>query len=522
MDVLGNGTEPVPLGIPAPFPGPAVPSLDWSPLNIWKLVFLPISIGLIVVFSVVLKVHAFFALILVSIIYGLGVNLGTSTLPVITSGLGSTLGSITLIIICGTIIGNALLESNGALVLAQFILRIVGKKSVPIAAGYMGYVVSIAVFADSTFIILFPLVQAMVREAGEMSSIALMALAAGLAASHTMIPPTPGPLAAAAILGADLSLVIGFGFLVSFTGFQVALLFSLLAGSRIDIDHKESNPIFEDTEPEKKLPEGSYSPPMIKCIIPIILPVVLIVLQSVGNFPSHPFGDGIGYSFSQVIGNPSVALLLGSISSFFLLESIERRIFSETGVVGRSIKDSANIIFITGAGGAFGAVLKATQIADLIGTKLAETNLGILIPMLVAAGIKSAQGSSTVSIITTSSIVSSLLPNLGLTDPISRALLVVAIGGASLVFCHANDSLFWIISQTVKISIFKTFLTFTTSTAVLGISSSLFVVLFHYTYIGGGIFAASVFCINLAIIIWKKCKSPTTGEESDYLLTKTT
>jgi len=201
------------------------------------------------------------------------------------------------------------------------------------------------------------------------------------------------------------------------------------------------------------------------------------------------------------------------------LERIKKQV-SDNGLVGRSLRDSSGIILITGAGGAFGAVLKAAQIGDLVGNGLAKTNLGVLIPVIVAAGIKSAQGSSTVSMITTSSIMLNLLPALGLTDEISKALVVIAIGGGSLLVPHVNDSLFWIVSQYAKISVKYTFLVVTSSVAVLGIASSLLAVLLHTNMIAGGVVCGCVFILNVCVIVYMS-KRGNTESETDVLLSKT-
>jgi len=183
------------------------------------------------------------------------------------------------------------------------------------------------------------------------------------------------------------------------------------------------------------------------------------------------------------------------------LERIKKQV-SDNGLVGRSLRDSSGIILITGAGGAFGAVLKAAQIGDLVGNSLAKTNLGVVIPIIVAAGIKTAQGSSTVAMITTAAIVENLLPSLGLTDAISKALLVIGIGGGSLLFCHVNDSLFWVVNKYAKLSIIDTFIVFSLGAACVGICSSVLVVIFHVSLIAGGVMCGVAFLFNVGLILY--------------------
>jgi GntP family gluconate:H+ symporter len=174
---------------------------------------------------------------------------------------------------------------------------------------------------------------------------------------------------------------------------------------------------------------------------------VLIVLGSLASLPTHPLGGGTLASLLRFTGQPVVALLSGVALAFALPRHLEREMLSAKGWVGEGLLAAGTIIVITGAGGAFGKVLQGSGIAQVIGDTLAGASLGIWLPFLIAAGIKTAQGSSTVAIVTTAGLLAPLLDSLGLGGDTARALVVVAIGAGSMVVSHANDSYFWVVTQ---------------------------------------------------------------------------
>ena len=189
------------------------------------------------------------------------------------------------------------------------------------------------------------------------------------------------------------------------------------------------------------------SPSAIKALSPVFIPILLIVLKSISGFPTNPFGDGAIRTFFSFIGEPVIALLIGVLLAFMLPRKRTEGMFSETGWVGKALVTAATIILITGAGGAFGKVLQNSGLADTIWNNLSGMNFGIWLPFIIAATIKTAQGSSTVSLITTSSIIVPLLPALGYDSETGRALMVLATGAGAMVVSHANDSFFWVVTQ---------------------------------------------------------------------------
>jgi len=408
----------------------------------WLIVLLVVSIIFIIYATAKLNLHAFLALVLTA--FGFGILAGlplNAVVKAVNDGFGGTIGSIGIVILLGTVIGTFLEKSGGAWRLAESILKVTGKNNVPMTMTIMGYVVSIPVFCDSGFVILSSLNKALAKRAGITLAAGAIALSLGLYSTHTMVPPTPGPIAAAGILNADLGLVIMWGLLIAAIAAAAGWLFAVTVAAKVDI------PPYKEGEEPANLPDLSEAPSPMKSLIPILLPIVLIVVRSIALFPTKPFGAGAAFKFIDFIGQPVVALLLGFGFALLLPKKLDKTMLSGSGWFGEALLAAATIIIITGAGGSFGKVLQISGIAKVVGESMSTWHMGIFLPFVIAAGIKTAQGSSTVAIITTAGIMSPLLAALGLDSQTARALVVIAIGAGSMVVSHANDSYFWVVTQ---------------------------------------------------------------------------
>jgi GntP family gluconate:H+ symporter len=431
-----------------------------------------IVLGLCVLFivfsSTKFKLHPFLALLFASLAFGLLTGMPLSTIAKsINDGFGGTLGYIGIVIVCGTIIGTFLEFSGGAYTLADRILRLIGEKRVPLAMAITGYFVSIPVFADSGFVILSSLNKALSKRAKISLAGSAIALSLGLTATHCLVPPTPGPIAAAGILGADLGLVILFGMIVAALAMINGWLFAEKFASRIPID---PNPDISMDEITSKMKEA---PSAIKAMSPILAPIILIVLKSVSDFPTKPLGDGAVKMLFGFIGEPVVALLIGVVLAFMLPRRLERDMLSDSGWVGTGLRSATIIILITGAGGAFGKVLQNSEMAGIIGNTLSNARIGIWMPFLIAAMIKSAQGSSTVALITTASIMSPLMSSMGFTSEIAKALVVMSTASGAMVVSHANDSFFWVVTQMSRMDVRTGYRLHTLGTFIIGVTAGL-------------------------------------------------
>ena len=355
-------------------------------------------------------------------------------------GFGGTAEKIGIVIIAGTIIGVFLEKTGAALTMAETVLKWVGAKRPAMAMSIIGYITSIPVFCDSGFVILSALNKSLSKKSGVSMAVMATALSTGLYATHTLVPPTPGPIAAANNLHADLGMVIFVGLMVAIPVTIAGYLWATKFASRYEVLAETSVSYEELLEKFKTLPSAFAA------FTPLVLPIVLIALKSVANFPSLPFGKATLKLSIDFIGEPMVALLIGLVSCLMLLApKLDEEVLSDW--VGQGLKDSAAIIMITAAGGSLGALLAASKIADYLGTSLAVFNLGIFLPFIIAAALKTAQGSSTVALITTSAIVYPLLDSLGLASPMGAVLATMAVGCGAMVVSHANDSYFWVVSQ---------------------------------------------------------------------------
>ena len=416
----------------------------------WLLILLLLAVVFIIIATTKLNLHPFLALLIAA--FGYGILSGKMSLEqiveAVNAGFGGTIGYIGIVILAGAVIGTFLEKSGGAYKLAESTLKLVGSKNVPLAMGIIGYIVSIPVFCDSAFVILCPLAKALSRKVKISLAASAIALSLGLYATHTMVPPTPGPVAAAGILGADLGLVILWGALVSIVALGAGWLFAIKFAAKIYISP-------EGESSEQDLRElTAEAPSALKSVVPIFLPIVLIIARSIGDFPSHPFGQGDVAVVIGFLGQPVVALLVGVFFALLLPKKLTTEMLSASGWVGQAVVAAATIIIITGCGGAFGKVLQNSGIADVVKGYLGESaGLSIWLPFIIAAALKTAQGSSTVAIITTAGIVAPLLGTLGLESPTARALAVVAIGAGAMVVSHANDSYFWVVTGLSKMSV---------------------------------------------------------------------
>ncbi len=429
------------------------------------VVYLLLSIALIIGLINYLRLHPFLALFMVAIFFGFAAGMDYQLiLQTINDGFGGTLGKIGLVIIFGVIIGAFLENTGGAYALAEAVIKLVGKKRVPTAMGILGYFVSIPVFADSGFILLSPLNKSLSKKAGISLAGSAIALAMGLTIAHNLVPPTPGPIAAAGILNADLGLVLALAIPISIVALIMALLFATKFAARTYID---PNPEVSQESIELRM---KTAPSAFKASLPIVVPIILIMINS--RLRIIPVEEIASWqSFLMFLGEPVIALVIGMLLAFTLPKKLNKELISTDGWVGKALKDSANILLITGAGGVFGKMLQNSGIASVMGDALSDLNLSFFLPFLIASAIKLAQGSSTVALITAASIVFPMMGSLGFATEMDKALLVISIGAGSMVVSHANDSFFWVVTQMSGMNIAKGYKLHSLGTLVIGLTS---------------------------------------------------
>ena len=417
------------------------------------------------------KVHPFLSIMGVSLILALVAGIPLPKIAdVIGAGFSGTFSSIGIVIILGALIGSILEQTGAAFKLADLVIKVVGKKNPELAIELMGWVVSIPVFCDSGFVILDPIRKALVKRTGTSSVAMTVALSAGLYISHVFIPPTPGPIAAASTLGIgdSLLLVMGIGVVASILPLIAGVVFAKFIGKKI----KSSDEIVSDAEVvktyEELVAEYGKLPGGFNALAPILVPILLMALGSISSMAGF---TGFLGDLCTFLGKPVIALIVGTIFGVIQLASAKKMDEFYT-ITNDTLKVTGPILFVTAAGGVLGKVISNTDMVNFI-TSNAEVlkAIGIFFPFILAAILKSAQGSSTVAITTTAGIMAPLMGAMGLDTPVLAALSVMAIGAGAMTVSHANDSYFWVVTNFGKMTPDQGYKTQTMLTLVLGVSA---------------------------------------------------
>ena len=427
------------------------------------ITLLIVVIAAVILLTAVWKIHPLPVLLLGGFAFGVCTHRGVvGTLDLLASGFGGTVKGIGLVIIAGTLIG-AFMERRGALrAIAEKIMALTGEKRAPLAMSIIGFLVSICIFCDSAFIILIGLWKKIGTMAKLPLALGATALSMGLFASHCFIPPTPGPLAALSILAADFGKVLFFGAVAAAAASCGGYLYAMRAGR----DELLDNDVAATAE---ELPEVAFKRHWSIAFLPIVVPLVLIGGNSVVNVLKTRLPAGL-VGFSAAAGHPVTALTVGALIAIFLIGKCRRDELTVDGVTGKAVLDAANILAITGAGGAFGEVLKGADLRALLPAHPGSLGvLALLIPLGFAAVLKIAQGSSTLAIITAASVTSPMLGALKLDTPDMRALCCCAVCCGGMIVSHTNDSYFWVVTKFSGMSVRQGLKLHTLGTLVSGL-----------------------------------------------------
>ncbi len=399
------------------------------------LTLLVIGIAVIIILSTKYKVPAFFALLLACLVVGLGVRLPlVGVIELIKTGFGNIMKSLGLIIVLGTTLGLMLEYTGSTTVMASFLLKKLGNRFAPLAMSITGFVVGLPIFCDSGYIVLSGLNRSMAKRTGISIATMSVSLATGLLAVHCLAPPHPGATAAAATIGVDFGRLILIGTLTALPAMIVGYLWAGYAGRNVKA------PINDDDQPDANVIAG---PSLISACLPVFVPIILIGSRSFLTTAGTTDHGWIALILS--LGDPVIALLIGVLLAFNCKRGW--RVNELSRILQDSVEKAGGILVIIGMGGAFGAILAATRIGDHLSQVMALGGLGIFFPFLLTSVLKTAQGSSTVAIITAASIILPLLPALGLASDTGRLLCVLAMGGGSMMISHANDAYFWVIAR---------------------------------------------------------------------------
>lgn len=430
-----------------------------------------IGVFLIIVATSKFKLHPFLSLILGALFVGIASGMPlVKVVENINSGFGGLMGGIGLVIVFGTIIGIILEKTGAALRMAEVVLRIVGPKNPQLAMSLIGYIVSIPVFCDSGFVILNSLRKALAKKANVALASMSVALATGLYATHNLVPPTPGPIAAAGNIGAEnfLGTIILLGLIVAIPATVVGYFWATRVASKI-----EAEDFGDDLDYDEIVKSFGKMPSTFAAFLPIVLPIVLIGIGSIISFLKV---DGTLAGFFNFLGQPVIALIAGVVAAMFLIPKYDEETLTKW--IGTALLDAAPILLITGAGGAFGKVIKETGVANMIqGWNFVDSFSGVLfllIPFLIAAALKTAQGSSTAALVITSSLIAPLLPTMGIEGAVPLALVVMAIGAGAMTVSHVNDSFFWVVTEFSGLQVKDAYKAQTMATLMQGLVTIIF------------------------------------------------
>ncbi len=381
----------------------------------------------------------------------------TESLTLIKNGFGNIVQNIGLLILFGTIIGVALEKSNGTLAIAQGILKHLDRLPLPYAISCIGYLVSIPVFCDAAFVILSHLNKTLSKKTKTPLIGLTVALSTGLFAPHVLVPPTPGPLAAASNLQLEnILLLICLGGIIAF-------ILIIVGGAYGNYLVKKNKYTFEEEQGQSEREINTFTPNFTSAILPILVPIILMGLGALIKILPSDFAIK---EFLSLITQPTFALGIGMFFAFSLTTNNRKNFINKS--IKKGVIQAAPILIITGMGGSLGSIIQTIPLQDFAKDISSYEALGILIPFGIAALLKTAQGSSTVAIITTSSIVFPLLPLLNLDSELGKVWVIMSLGVGSMTVSHANDSYFWIVSQMSGMDVKTAYRTHTMGTLLQG------------------------------------------------------
>ncbi len=403
------------------------------------LVFV-IGMAVLLFLCIKVKANAFVSLLATALVMGLMAGMsGADTVSAITDGFSGTVKSIGIVIIFGIMLGNYLDAAKGTNRMALDAVKLVGQKRAGLAMAITGYLVSIPVFSDAAFVILTPLVKAIHKKTKIPLAILAVSLSAGLLSTHVFVPPTPGPLAAAGLLGIDIGRAIMYG--------AFAAVFMTVAGwifAELFFKNKpDSYYTFRDSEEQEKeeavsIDDDTDLPGTLASLLPLVVPIVLILLNTTCGMLLPE--DSAVMKIISFVGDSNIALAIGAILAIVTLgKRLGGKVILD--VMDKTLKDAGPIVFITSAGGALGQVLKVSGAGDSLAQGVIHTGLPfILIPFVISGLLKVVQGSGTVAVTTAATLCAPIAASLGL-DPI---LIFLASGAGARLCCQVNDSYFWV------------------------------------------------------------------------------
>lgn len=416
------------------------------------LIGLVVGVIALILLVTMTKVHAFLSILLAAMIVAIVGGVPGGEIPgIITSGFGGTLGSIGIIIGLGVIMGKIFEVSGAAEKMAHTFIKLFGKGREELALAVTGFIVSIPIFCDSAFVILFPIAKAISQKTRKNLVVLAGALAIGLGVTHTLVPPTPGPLFVAEAFGVEIGTMIFWGIITGIPMTIASVIYIKWVGKNLQLVPNEDGVIERVVVAnvdlvDLKAGERKDLPSGFMAFAPILIPIVFILIKQLwGVILEDPAAVP---EFIKLIGHPVVSVSIGTLVAIYGLGfKTERSVLLNH--MDSGIKSAGIILLVTGAGGALGAVIKVTGVGNYIADAITQWGLpAILLPFFIATLVRFIQGSGTVSLITAASISAPILSSLDV-NPVFAALSAM-IGG--LFFSYFNDSYFHVINRSLTIT----------------------------------------------------------------------
>ncbi len=420
-------------------------------------------------FSYRFKIKPFLTLLIASFLFGIFLKIDIlETLYLISKGFYSIVLIIGPIIIIGTVLGKFLNETGTSKKMVNTFISYFGIDNIPLSLNLIGLIISIPVFCDAAFILMSSIVKDLSRITKKNIILLSVCLATGLYSAHVFIPPTPGPIAASAIINADIGLLfligIVVGIIVSISGY---VWMKFLFKKEFKINPGEIK--YHDFTSDRS----------IVSFLPVIVPILLISTSTIIKYPKLDINKLPFLKIFEIIGKPEIALLIGFIMTLIFLKKDE--IQSTPQWIIKSLKNSFGILLITGAGGALGYIIRESGIIDNLNLNIATGLASIFSVFILATIIKTIQGSSTVAIVTTCAITAPILQSIGMTSELEKVILIISIGSGAMTISHVNDSYFWVVTKYSNIEMNDVLKYFSSATLIQGLTGlvlSIFIFIF--------------------------------------------
>ena len=420
-------------------------------------------------FSYRFKIKPFLTLLIASFLSGIFLKIDIlDTLYLIYKGFFSIVLIIGPIIIIGTVLGKFLNETGTSKKMVNTFISYFGIDNIPLSLNLIGLIISIPVFCDAAFILMSSIVKDLSRITKKNIILLSVCLATGLYSAHVFIPPTPGPIAASAIINADIGLL----FLI---GIVVGIIVSISAYIWMKFLFKKEFKI----KPVEIKSHDFTSDRSIVSFLPVIVPILLISASTIIKYPKLDINQLPFLKIFEIIGKPEIALLIGFLMTLIFLKKDE--IQSTPQWIIKSLKNSFGILLITGAGGALGYIIRESEIIDNLNLNIATGLASIFSVFILATIIKTIQGSSTVAIVTTCAITAPILQSIGMTSELEKVILIISIGSGAMTISHVNDSYFWVVTKYSNIEMNDVLKYFSSATLIQGLTGlvlSIFIFIF--------------------------------------------